>query len=477
MKKIIGRKEEQNLLKETLTSDEAELVAVVGRRRVGKTFLINKTFEDSLIFQFTGTQNGSIELQLTNFNRQLKKINGKSTSTKNIPKTWSEAFHQLEEYLEIYLQDKRKVIFFDEVPWMATDKSNFLQSFAYFWNTWASLQNVVIVICGSATSWIIQKVVFDTGGLHNRITKYLHLQPFTLTETEAFLKTKHLNFTRYQIVEIYMAMGGIPHYLKELRRGKSATQNIDDICFSKTGLLRSEFAKLFPALFRFPEKHIAIVRALASKRVGLDRTEIIASAKTPNGGATTKVLEELEQSGFITSYHPFGKKKKSKLYRLTDEYSLFYLHFMEDKTNEGAGTWQYLSQTQTYKTWSGYAYESICLKHVPQIKKALGIAGVYSKSASFIKKGTKKSKGAQIDLVIDRNDKVINIVEVKFYNKVFTITKDYAQQLRDKKWAFEEATKTKKWTMLTLITTFGLKQNEHSLGLVEADLTLDDLFG
>jgi len=212
MKKIIGRKEEQNLLKEALTSDEAELVAVVGRRRVGKTFLINKTFEDHLIFQFTGTQNGSLELQLTNFNRQLKKMFGKTTSTKNIPKTWSEAFYELEEYLEINLQGRRKVVFFDEVPWMATNKSNFLQSFAYFWNNWASLQNVVIVICGSATSWIVQKVVFDTGGLHNRITKYLHLQPFTLAETEAFLKTKHLNFTRYQIVEIYMAMGGIPYY-------------------------------------------------------------------------------------------------------------------------------------------------------------------------------------------------------------------------------------------------------------------------
>ena len=211
--------------------------------------------------------------------------------------------------------------------------------------------------------------------------------------------------------------------------------------------------------------------------MGMDRSAIIKVAKTPNGGATTKALEELEQSGFITSYHPFGKKKKTKLHRLTDEYSLFYLHFMEDQTNEGAGTWQYLSQTPVYKTWSGYAYEGICLKHVPQIKKALGIAGVYSKSASFLKKGTKEEQGTQIDLVIDRNDKVINLVEVKFHDKEFTVTKAYAEKLRRKKWTFEEATKTKKWTMVTLITTFGLKQNMHSLGLIEKDLTSDDLFG
>ena len=477
MNKIIGRKEEQVLLKEAFEYDEAELVAVVGRRRVGKTYLINKVYEEQMVFQFTGIQDGTVETQLKNFNKRLKKFAGKTESNKDIPKDWFDAFSQLEDYLEIRLAEGRKVIFIDEIPWIAARKSTFLRAFAYFWNTWASRQNIVVVICGSATSWIIQKVVFDTGGLHNRITKYLHLQPFTLAETEEYLKSKYLNFTRYQIVEIYMAMGGIPHYLKELRRGKSATQNIDDICFSKTGLLRTEFAKLYPALFRFPENHIAIVRALATKRTGMNRTEVIATAKTPNGGATTKALDELEQSGFITSYHPFGKKKKSKLFRLTDEYSLFYLHFMEDKTNEGAGTWQYLSQTQTYKTWSGYAYESICLKHIPQIKKALGISGVYSKSASFLKKGTKDEQGIQIDLLIDRNDKVINIVEVKFYNKEFTVSKEYAKQLQQKKWIFEESTKTKKWTMLTLITTFGLKHNEHSLGLIEKDLTLDDLFG
>lgn len=470
MRKLIGRKKEQLLLKDTLESDEAELVAVVGRRRVGKTYLITTVFEEQMVFHLSGSQDAPMEEQLENFAEILESLDA-------IPKNWNEAFRQLKAFLKKKIGKKKIVLFFDEVPWLAAVKSDFLRAFAYFWNTWASRQNIVVVICGSATSWIIQKVVFDTGGLHNRITKYLHLEPFTLAETEEYLKSRYLNFTRYQIVEIYMAMGGIPHYLKELQRGKSATQNIDDICFSKTGLLRTEFAKLYPALFRFPENHIAIVRALATKRAGMDRTEVIATAKTPNGGATTKALEELEQSGFITSYHPFGKKKKSKLFRLTDEYSLFYWHFMEDKTNEGAGTWQYLSQTQTYKTWSGYAYESICLKHIPQIKKALGIAGVYSKSSSFIKKGTKDEPGTQIDLLIDRNDKVINIVEVKFYNKEFTVSKEYAKQLQQKKWIFEESTKTKKWTMLTLITTFGLKHNKHSLGLIEKDLSLDALFG
>lgn len=471
---FIGRKKEKQVLQDALTSKEAELIAVVGRRRVGKTFLINTIYQEQIVFQLTGIQNVSTSQQLANFSRRLSKFDNEKKQP--IPKNWFDAFSQLEDFLENRQDKEKKVIFLDEVPWMSSPKSDFLSAFGYFWNSWASLQNIVVVICGSATSWIIQKIVFDTGGLHNRITQYIQLQPFTLYETEAYLKSRHLNFTRYQIVELYMAMGGIPHYLKEIKSGKSAIQNIDDICFSQNGLLRQEFSKLYPALFRFPEKHIAIVRALATKRIGMTRKEIITKAKTPNGGATTKILEELEQSSFITSYHPWNKKKKEKLYRLTDEYSLFYLSFMEDKTNEGRGTWQYLSQTQTYKTWTGYAFESICLKHVPQIKKALDIFGVYSKTASFIHKGSKDQKGVQIDLLIDRNDNVINIVEVKFYNKEFTLTKAYAHQLQEKKWIFETVSKTKKLTTLTLATTFGIKQNQHSLGLIENVVTLDDLF-
>ena len=473
MTKLIGRKGEKKILQEAITSDEAELVAVVGRRRVGKTFLVETVYKEHFIFQIAGIQDAPIEEQLRNFTNLLGKVAGKKLEQ---PKDWLDAFFLLETQLAPFLKEDPKVLFFDELPWLAASKSGFLRAFGNFWNTWASRQNLVVVICGSATSWIVQKVVFDTGGLHNRITKYIELQAFTLAETEAYFKNRNLNFDRYYITQIYMTTGGIPHYLKEIKRGKSAVQNIDAICFSKTGLLRTEFLKLYPALFKNPEKHIAIIRALAQKRKGMTRNQIIAIAKTPKGGATTKPLEELEQSGFIHSYHPFGKKKKEKLYRLTDEFSLFYLHFMEDKTNEGAGTWQHLSQTQAYKTWSGYAFESICMKHIPQIKKALGIAGVYSKSASFTKKGTEEEKGMQIDLLIDRNDRVINLIEVKFYKQEFSLSKEYAERLRKKMSAFQETTKTKKLLLWTLISTFGLKHNMHSLGLIEQNLSLDDLF-
>ena len=470
---FIGRKTEQKILKDALVSHKAEMIAVIGRRRVGKTFLINTVYQQHIVFKISGTQNAPLKEQLAIFKDQLSAMVGSEVEQ---PRDWLSAFFLLRQYLLTLMTEERKVVFFDELPWLATPKSGFLRGLDYFWNNWAAQQNIVVVICGSAASWMIQKVVNNTGGLHNRITKHIHLKPFTLAETEAFIKSRHLRFTRYQIVELYMALGGIPHYLEELKSGKSAIQNIDDICFSDTGLLKNEFSRLYPALFAHADYHIAVVRALAKKRMGMTRDEVIKNAKTPNGGATTRVLKELEQSGFISSYHPFNKKKKQKLYRLTDEYSLFYLHFMEGAGHEGAGTWQHLSQTQTYKIWSGYAYESICLKHIPQIKKALGISGVYSKSASFVKKGTEEEAGVQIDLLIDRNDKVINLIEVKFYNKEFTLSKEYARRLQQKKWIFEEASKTRKLTMITLITTFGMKHNKYSLGLVEQVLTLDDLF-
>jgi len=270
-------------------------------------------------------------------------------------------------------------------------------------------------------------------------------------------------------------MGGIPHYLKELKAGRSATQNINRICFSEDGLLRDEFLSLYPALFQHSDYHIAIIRALATKQSGMSRKEILVVSKLPDGGRVTRVLDELMQSGFIANYPPFGKRKKGQVFRLQDEYSLFYLRFIE-KNLQNPSNWTSLSQTQSYKIWCGYAYENICLKHISNIKKALEINGVYTTTSSFLKIGTKEETGTQVDLVIDRNDHLINLCEVKFYNVAFTISKDYAAKLREKIRIFQENTNTKKQIHLILITTFGLKHNKHSLGLINADFGMEIFF-
>ncbi len=368
------------------------------------------------------------------------------------------------------------VIFFDELSWLASLGSKFLDFWGHFWNSWASMQNLVLVLCGSASSWIIKKVINDKGGLHNRITRYLHLKPFSLAETEEFLQVRGIHLSRYQIVQIYMALGGLPLYLEALIPGKSAIQNINDICFSETGLLKNEFSRLYSALFDQADHHIAVIRALAQKQQGLTRTEIIREARIPNGSTATVVLEELEQSDFILAFHPYGKKKKDKVYRLIDEYSLFYLRFIENTAYEGEGTFMQLSQMQAYRIWCCYAYESICMKHVPSIKKALGVSGVYTTTHSYYRSASAEEPGLQIDMLIERADQVINLLEIKFYNDQITLSEEDALKLRNRLFLFMRLTKTRRQVLWTMVTTFGLKHNRHSLGLVTHVLTLEDLF-
>ncbi len=437
--------------------------------------MVKMVYQKELVFDITGIQGGELNIQLERFrDRLMECIQAKIYLP--VPKDWFEAFKMLKEYLQTLPKTKKHVVFFDELPWLATHKSKFLQAFGYFWNSWAWQENLVVVICGSAASWMIRKVVNDTGGLYNRITKRIFLQPFTLTETKEFLKEKKLKFNHYQIAQLYMAMGGIPHYLKEIKDGKSAIQNINDICFSNNGILKDEFLRLYPSLFSNAEKHFSVIRALAEKQGGLTRQDIVNRTKLSDGGGLTTVLDELSHSGFITPYQTFGKKKQDKIYRLTDEYSLFYLKFIEGNSSDDKDTWMLLSQTQVYKTWSGYAFENLCLKHIPAIKKALGISGIYSKSSTFYKKGNKDEKGFQIELLMDRNDQVINLFEIKFYNKAFLMTEKYADDLRKKMWQFEEDTKTRKQLFWVFLSTFGIKRNEHSMDIISQSLSIDDLF-
>ncbi len=474
-KTLIGRQEEKKMLESALTSQKPEMVSLIGRRRVGKTYLIKTVYGSQIDFEITGVQHAPRREQLRNFMLQIvKSSQGSFPMTE--PKDWLEAFYLLSKFLETKGKQGKLVVFLDELPWLATHNSGFLRGLSWFWNSWAAEQPIVVVVCGSAASWMIKKVVHHKGGLHNRITRRIYLKPFNLQETELFLQHKHCNFERYQILQLYMAIGGVPHYLEEVEPGKSAAQNIDQICFSENGLLRDEFPKLFSSLFEHSESHVRVVRALAGKQMGLTRGEIVRSSRLPEGGGTSTVIEELLHSGFIAAYQPFGNKKKETLYRLTDEYTLFYLRFIENNPSIGEPVWQQLSKTQQCVRWTGYAFEGICLKHVPQIKKALGIAGIYATASSFFKKGTDEEQGVQFDLLIDRNDHTINICEIKFHAFEYSFDKTDALDFRNKIAAFKSATKTRKQVFLTMITTFGVKQNQHSLGLVDASVTMDELY-
>lgn len=476
MKEIIGRIEEKQILEQTLKSTEAELIAIYGRRRVGKTYLIRKAFQKHMIFEFSGVHNAGLKDQLTNFRNTLAEAM-QLPIPPVIPSNWTEAFQMLKNYAEPLLKKGKCVIFLDEFPWLSSVKSGFLPAFEFFWNSWGTKQNnLILTICGSAASWMIQKVVNNKGGLHNRITKKIRLLPFTLAETSLYLKHNNVNLDYYQIMQLYMAVGGIPQYLKEILPGQSAAQNIDRICFTKDGVLQNEFNNLYQSLFAEADKHISVVRALAAKPAGLTRKEIIDSGDLSTGGRATQLLEELTESGFISAYVPFEKNTRDSIYKLSDEYSRFYLKFMENSRATGTGTWIKLSAAPSWRSWSGTAFESVCLKHTKEIKAALGIAGVYTEESAWRYVPGKGQQGAQIDLLFDRQDFCISICEMKFSNTTFTIDKTYAAELVQKTDVFKNKTKTRKTLFIVMVTTFGTQDNSYKVGLVQNDIRLEDLF-
>jgi hypothetical protein len=474
MPELIGREGEKELLEEKLASSNSEMIAILGRRRVGKTFLIKKVFA-KMDFEFTGMLNASLNDQLENFSNKLFEFGYRKKNVEK-PTTWLQAFNQLKALLQAKKTAKKKIIFIDELPWADTPRSNFVEALGLFWNDFAVHNNIILIICGSAASWMIKKVVHTKGGLHNRITALITLQPFTLHETEKYLKVKNIVFNRYQIAQLYMSIGGIPYYLNEVKKGESVAQNIDRICFRKNGLLTDEFNKLFTSLFHDPENHFTIVKALASKWKGLTRKEILSITKLTDGGNITKVIDELEASAFISATQPFGKTKKETLYRLADFYCIFYLHFITAQNKAAANTFINISKSSKYMSWIGYAFENLCISHVQKIIDALKLTAIYTETSGYVLKGKTDQQGTQIDLLIDRADNIINLCEMKFYDAPFTITKEYAAKLRLKMATFRSATGTRKVLFTTMITTYGLVNNIHSAELIQNQVTLDSLF-
>jgi len=475
MEKLTGRTTEQTLLREALVSGAPELIALYGRRRVGKTFLVRQTLSHALVFEFVGTKDANLPTQLERFKKTLGRAIG-NDKIYQLPAKWADAFDQLSHYLTPKLNAGRSVVFMDEFPWMNSHKSGFLPAFDHWWNSWGTKQkNLVVIICGSAASWMIQHIVNNKGGLHNRITRKIRLLPFHLKETEEFLQARNVNIDRYQILQLYMVIGGIPHYLKEVKKGESATQAIDRICFTKDGLLTGEFKNLYHSLFDDAARHLAIVKALAGNQAGMTRTELITKTKLTSGGTVTGLLEELIESGFVTDWQPYDKKSKDTIYKLSDEFTHFYLKFMASNRSSGEGVWQSFSSGQSWKSWSGVAFERVCLKHVAQIKKELGILGV-SIEVSAWRYLPSNGKGAQIDLLLDRKDFVINVCEMKYSESEFTIDKACATALENKKQVLKSQTKTKKSIFLTFVTTFGITNNEYAKRLIQNSITIDSLF-
>ena len=475
---IIGRQYEQKLIKDYYESPKSELIAIYGRRRVGKTFLIKKVFDEKFDFWFTGMYETGREIHLSQFAKELSKYSGKNIET---PKNWFGAFDKLKEYL-FSLHKKKVVVFLDELPWMDSPKSGFLTAFSYFWNMWSSKETIIkLYVCGSATTWMLDKFVGDKGGLYGRISRAIYLEPFSLGETELFLKdVKKLKINHRQIIELYMIMGGIPYYLDMIDKNLTLSKNIDILFFKNGALLKNEFDFLFRSLFKESNAYKKVIEVLAKKLKGMTRDEILSETKISGGGRLSKILDNLCSCDFIRKYAAIGKKEKDCMYQLTDLFSLFYLRFVQKNSSQDESYWSNILNSNKKNAWSGYAFEQVCLHHIWQIKNKLGITGVLSNAYTWSAKaftdsdGT-KWKGGQIDLIIDRNDDVMNVCEMKYVGEQYVISDAYEKTISERISLFKNVTKTKKAVNCTFITTYGIKQNIHS-DIVNSEVTTEDLF-
>lgn len=475
---MIGRASEEKTLNRLYNSGRAEFVAIYGRRRVGKTFLVDETFSGRITFRHAGLSpadeeaKGLLQAQLEHFYNSLV-LQGMEPCEK--PGNWLNAFFLLEKHLQKIDDGSRQLVFLDELPWLDSPRSGFLTAFEGFWNTWGChRKNLMVVVCGSANSWVLDKLINNHGGLYGRLTHEIKLAPFTLRECEQFYQSRQIQLSRYDIVQSYMIFGGIPYYLGYIESSQSLAQNVDRLLFYRNGVLKNEFDRLFDSVFTNPDIIKSIVKVLYTRNAGYTRKEITEKLGISDGGTLTKHLNALLASDFVIRYVPFGFSKREEHYKLVDPFCLFYLHFMQSQTRTNEKFWQQNISAQQVVTWRGFAFENVCFNHIDQIKAALGITGVISSNSAWSKKSDDED-GLQIDLLIHRNDNVINMCEIKFLSEDFKVDKNYYRVLLSRPERIRELVSPKISIYSTLITTFGLKHNEYS-GVFTNVITMDDLF-
>lgn len=463
---LIGREREKETLLDAMNSGQSEFVAIYGRRRVGKTFLIRETFEYSFAFQHTGILDAPMKEQLSEFRQSLFNAGMKRCA---LPKTWNEAFHLLGAFLAS-LPDGKKIVFIDELPWMDTPRSNFIRALDHFWNGWATARkDILLIVCGSATSWIIDNIVMNYGGLHNRLTRKIHLRPFTLNECEQYCQSLNLGYKRNLVMEAYMALGGIPYYWSFMKKGLSVAQNFDRMFFDEDGELAQEYNALYASLFKNPTTHVSIINALSIKKAGMSRAELLEKTRHVDNEHFCKSLRELEQCGFIRKYTSFGKKNKDSMFQLMDNYTLFYFQFIKKNENGDKNFWSSMYNSTLHNSWAGLAFERVCLQHLEQIKKGLGFGAVISTAHSW------RCTDAQIDLLIDRNDYIINICEMKYSKSKYALDADEIERMQHRVDAFQKTTKTNKSINLTLITSNGVTEGSNT-NSIHSMITMEQLF-
>ncbi len=473
---IIGREKEKEAINRCMNSARSEFVIVYGRRRVGKTFLVDNYFQGKYDFTFVGGHRLTKAKQLRAFAKALKKAAGLERQPKFAD--WMDAFDALEEYLESLPAERKKVVFIDEMPWIDTPQSEFVEALECFWNGWgARRRDIVFIASGSASSWMMDKLVENPGGLHARITCNIYVRPFTLKETKEYLLSQGMILDDYQILQLYMILGGVPFYLSLLDPSKSILSNIDRLFFRKNGELRTEFDELYNAIFNKSDKYLEVVELLNKHKEGLTYNQIQKATKQ-DGNRLTTIIRNLERCDFIVSYVQFGNKVRGTIYRLIDFYTLFYYKFIGRQNSKDERWWTNNYDSRSVMSWQGVSFELVCLTHLQQIKQALGISGISTSASAWrytASKENSEDNGAQIDLVIDRGDHTINLCEIKFSTGQYIVSEEYEKHIRHRIMLFREKTRTTKALVPTFVTTFGVANGIHR-SIVGKEVVAKDLF-
>ena len=473
MKNIVGREKECAELQRLVDSSRSELVIVYGRRRIGKTFLVEEFFNQKFDFRYVGGHGMNTRQQLRNFAKVLATFTRKPTEPLN---NWFEAFDALENYLQT-LPNKKKIVFIDEMPWMDSGRSSFVVALENFWNGWAMAQrNIMLIATGSATSWMRDKLVANKGGLHGRITSSIHLSPFTLHETELYLEKLGITWDRYQIAQAYMLLGGVPFYYSLLRPELSLAQNVDELFFGKDGCLKLEFDELYSALFNNAKQYLEVVKLLSNNKSGMTVSQL-SQALNYKGGNISTIIKNLERSDIVEKWNQYGNKKRGAIFRLTDFYTLFYYKFVEPNLSKDPNWWSNNLESRAITAWMGNSFELVCMKHLQQVKQALKINAISTQSYTWSIPSNNKDNtpGAQIDMIIERADRIIHLCEIKFSTEPYIINSKYEAQLRERAALFRLTTNTKKTLVHTFVTTYGVANGKHR-SIVHSEVTMDNLF-
>jgi hypothetical protein len=440
---------------------------------------VREGYRDAIAFELVGTYDGDLPTQLRAFATRARRRQprpGPAGATDRLAPGVHPAHGVPAPRLK--RRKTKQVIFFDEVPWLASRRSGFLSAFR------SLLEQLGVATAAADRRAVRIGGVVDAAQAGARSRRAA--QPRDPAPARRAVRPRRGGRAvarprrRSRRVPDRRAVHGDgrhpPTTWPRCAPGESAAQNIDRLCFARDGFLRTEFGSLYASLFERAERHEAVVRVLARHRRGRSRTDLLTAAGLGSGGAATKVLDELEESGFITQLPRLGRARRDATYWLADEYSLFYLTWIEPQRATADSVWLRKQGTPAWRAWSGLAFEAMCLKHVPAIKRALGIAGVETVTASWEHRGGDGGDGAQIDLVIDRADRSTNLCEMKFSEAEFVVDKACARDLAHKRDTFRAVTGTRKALFVTLVTAHGVRANEHSRGLVAQDVTLADLF-